>query len=233
MATNSATAGVNSVFSDPHVWAEATERSLLQEVVLAQQLLLPLVLVFMDKFLSMIKSNLAVKESAFQIQDVRQIFNKGADFVTDAAVMNERLFFVFCSLGERGRIVELDVNNLRFSGKTWTGFLRATANCNHEFKFVLEQFPDSFGCVSGNINAGLAHHGDGSRINNLFFSSGGENLETVSVSMPRPAFGHLASAGIVRAKKQYIFLFQRVSFMGLCKSGTSRRVKPTRRRSFS
>ena len=64
------------------------------------------------------------------------------------------------------------------------------------------QLVDVLRALAGDVDARLGHHPDRVGIQPCGLDAGRIGLDRVALQMPRPALGHLAAAGVARAKKQ-------------------------------
>jgi hypothetical protein len=76
------------------------------------------------------------------------------------------------------------------------------ANSYHVIEGDVPQFGNVFGSLAGNINARLGHDTDRIRVQAMRLDPGRVRLDRVALESPRPAFSHLAAAGIARAEKE-------------------------------
>ena len=76
------------------------------------------------------------------------------------------------------------------------------ADGDNEVEIDTRQLADVFRAVTGDVDARLEHHPDGSRIEPTRFHTGGIRFDDVPFQRPRPPFRHLAAARVSRAKKE-------------------------------
>jgi len=135
-------------------------------------------------------------------ESLGEALDEGTDLVADAAVVAEGFFLGLGGAGQGRRVVKADMNDLGVAGKKGAGFVGMAADGDDIVKGNVEEVADVFGVVGGDIHAGFGHDADGAGIEAVGFDAGGIGVNAIGLEMARPAFGHLAAAGVAGAKKQ-------------------------------
>jgi hypothetical protein len=94
-----------------------------------------------------------------------------------------------------------------FSGKKGAGLVGLVAKGDHGVEFDALQGIEMFGGLSGNIDADLGHGLDRPGVDSMWLHAGRININGIALQVSRPAFGHLAAAGIPAAQEKHLQLF--------------------------
>ena len=82
-----------------------------------------------------------------------------------------------------------------------TGFVCLIADGDNIIEWHIRQFIDVLGMVPADVHARFGHDLDGPSVHAMRLDAGGVRFDLVDLQLLRPAFSHLASAGIARAEK--------------------------------
>lgn len=136
----------------------------------------------------------------------REVFHETAYLVAHAAVNIERFLVRVAIEGEARRIVEGLVDQ---AGSIWKGraeIVGLPADGHDGVEGDGPELRDGLRTMGGDVDADFLHDLHGERVEALRDEPGGRDVIAVAEDVPRPAFGHLAPAGISRAEKEDSFL---------------------------
>jgi hypothetical protein len=105
-------------------------------------------------------------------EGVGEGLDEGADLVTYTAVGGERGFWRSGLGGERGWVVEADMDHAGLSGKDRAGFVGVGADGDDVVERDVEEVVDALGALLRDVDTCLGHYGDGVGIETVDFNAG-------------------------------------------------------------
>jgi hypothetical protein len=109
-----------------------------------------------------------------------KMLDKLPNLIPNSTVMAHGLVLVPGGFRQSGRIVEADMNDLRFAREYRTGFMRGIANRDNVIERHAIEFFDVLGMLAADIDARFEHHLDRQLVHSMRFNARGVGFNALA-----------------------------------------------------